>query len=314
MAVYKTFSKRRLEQERAGKPVLFQYDHFPEAFRVQVVHIWTTALGSAVHRTWSSSTNTPSYTYWDLIAKTLSREMGVPCLGKPLDDPDTQCRHYLLTSDPDGVLDILELSFRVIDRAVRNLSHYDCQTAGITQSADDAIDELNQRLLEHGCGYQYVDGRIVRQDSQYLHKEAVEPTVSLLNDLGFHGAEEEFLNAFDHYRHGRGKEAIAESLKAFESTMKGICEARKWPFPPNATAKPLIDILFDKGIIPAELQTHFGALRSALESGLPTISNKTSRHGQGTTPKPLPDHFVPYALHLAASNIIFLVRAHRSLG
>jgi hypothetical protein len=109
-------------------------------------------------------------------------------------------------------------------------------------------------------------------------------------------------------------EAITEASKAFESTMKAICASRKWAHPPNATAKPLIDIMFKNGLIPAELESHFSALRSAMESGLPTLSNKTSRHGQGITPVEVPSHFVGYALHLTAANIIFLVEAYKELS
>jgi hypothetical protein len=81
---------------------------------------------------------------------------------------------------------------------------------------------------------------------------------------------------------------------------------------PKSQAKPLLDLLFTKGLIPAELQTHFGSLRSALESGLPTISNRTSRHGQGPEPTEVPSYIVAYMLHLAASNIVFLVEAHKA--
>jgi hypothetical protein len=68
----------------------------------------------------------------------------------------------------------------------------------------------------------------------------VKPALALLNSAGFDGPADEFIRAFDHYRHGRNKEAVAEALKSFESTMKTICAARKWTPPPHATAKPLL--------------------------------------------------------------------------
>ncbi len=149
-------------------------------------------------------------------------------------------------------------------------------------------------------------------DSQLIHAEAVKPALSLLSATGFQGPEQDLIGAFDHYRHGRFKEAGADALKAFESTMKSICKARRWPHDPGATAKPLLDVLFTHGLIPPELQSHFGGLRSALESGLPTLSNRTSRHGQGPDPKPLAPHFAAYMLHLVAANIVFLVQAHKA--
>jgi len=227
--------------------------------------------------------------------------------------PDVECFDFVLQSEGNCLLDMIELAFKVIDRAVRRLTQTEMDEAGVTQTSDDAIEELNHRFREHGLGYQYLGGKIVRLDSEFLHAEVCTPALSLLNSDGFDGAADEFLRAFEHYRHGRKKEAVADALKAFESTMKAICVKRRWNFPPNATAKPLLDILFAKGLIPAELESHFAGLRTALESGLPTVSNKTSRHGQGVTPIGLPGHVAAYALHLTAADIVFLIEAHKAM-
>jgi len=74
----------------------------------------------------------------------------------------------------------------------------------------------------------------------------------------------------------------------------------------KATAKDLIQIILQNGLIPAYLQEQFTALRLILESGVPTIRNKTSGHGQGSVPVAIPEHFAAYALHMAAANIVFL--------
>jgi hypothetical protein len=314
MAVYETFSKRKRRLERTGQQDVYQYDVLPEAFRVQVIHIWNSAIGKYRYPDFSGH-KPPLSEVWDFIHNAIAREIGVFRLGRDSYDAnsETRCKEHLLTADTEGALDIIELSFRLIDTSVRRLQHYTRQEAEITQDSDDAIEELNHRFREHGIGYQYVARELVRIDSQVIHAEAVKPALSLLNESGFDGPAEEFMLGFEHYRHGRNKEAIAEALKAFESTMKAICKARNWTHPPNATAKPLTDFLFQKGLIPADLESHFSGLRSAMESGLPTISNRTSRHGQGPDPVAIPDHFAAYALHLAASNIVFLIKAHKSL-
>jgi AbiJ N-terminal domain 4 len=224
-----------------------------------------------------------------------------------------RCLAYMLTASTDDALSIIELSFLVIDREVRAKYDYLPAECGVTQHPDEAIEELNHRFKEHAIGYQYVDGILMRIDSQFLHAEIVKPALSLLSAKGFEGPAAEFIQAFDHYRHGRNKEAVAEALKSFESTMKSICAARKWQHSPSATAKQLMDVIFDKGLIPAMLGAHFSSLRAAMESGLPTLRNKTSGHGQGPSPVELPSHFVAYALHLAAANIVFLVEAHKAL-
>jgi hypothetical protein len=74
----------------------------------------------------------------------------------------------------------------------------------------------------------------------------------------------------------------------------------------------LLDILFNNGLIPADMASHFAGLRSALEAGLPTLANRTSRHGQGPTPTEVPAHYVAYALHLVASNMVFLMECHKA--
>jgi hypothetical protein len=66
----------------------------------------------------------------------------------------------MLSADTDGALDIIEISFRVIDRLSRKFHPYQREKARITQDADDALEELNQRFREHGIGYQFVEGEI----------------------------------------------------------------------------------------------------------------------------------------------------------
>jgi len=315
MGIFETFTKRQKRLTNAGKQDVYQYDEIPRPFRIQIIHIWDDAIGRwyAPDGYFGSGRTSPANQFWSLIQSTLARELGVFTLTGAVAGPVQQCKSYLLAADIAGALDIIELSFRVIDRGVRELDRYQIDDAKITQAPDDAIEELNDRFREHGIGYQYVDGILVRLDSQFAHAEIVRPALGLLNAAGFDGPADEFIHAFEHYRHGRYKDAIAEALKAFESTMKAICSARKWLHPPNATAKPLMDTLFMNGLIPAELESHFGALRAAMESGLPTLSNKTSRHGQGPAPVHIPSHLAGYALHLMASNIIFLVEAFKAL-
>ena len=202
---------------------------------------------------------------------------------------------------------MIELSFRVIDRVTRTWS-YDA-----SERADEAIAELNARLHEHGIGYVFEGGEIIRVDSQLLHAEAVKPALILLAAPDYAGAQAEFLTAHEHYRHGREKEALAECLKAIESVMKAICAKRNWAHDPNAPAKALIEVLFDKGLVPTFWSSHFHALRSTLEAGVPTATNKLGGHGQGSEIVQVPKHLVAYVLHMTASAIVFLAEAEKAL-
>jgi hypothetical protein len=315
MTIWQTFSKRQNLLAKAGQQDVYQYDDLPEPFRMQVVHIWNSALGQYFEPQgyFARTAPSPSNGYWRAIHNQMARELGLPFLGRyASSDPKEGCIYFLLNANTFGALDIIEMSFRVIDKGIRDLAQYSAEGAGIDEDPDSAIEELNHRFREHGLGYQYMGGILVRLDSQLLHSEVVAPALSLLNASGFAGPAAEFIKAFDHYRHGRFESAIGEALKSFESTLKAICDARRWAYPAKATAKPLIDTVMQNGLIPAELESHFSGLRSALESGLPTISNPV-RHGGGAVPKMIPPHLAAYALHLTASNIVFLVEAHKSL-
>jgi len=317
MPIIDIFSKRKKQRESQGKPDVYHYDKIPEPFRIQIVHIWRAAIGrywrNTGHYSYLSedSIESPACKLWELIHDTITKENGLWGLGRPGQDPPERCVQYLMEAETDGALDIIELSFKVIDRGARMFSADQRRRADIKQDAQDAIEELNGRFREHCIGYQYVDGQIVRVDSQFLHAETVKPALALLNDSGFSGPADEFMRAFDHHRKGNDKEAIALALQAFESTMKAICDARKWLYGPKDTAKPLMDILFKNGLVPPQMESHFAGLRSAMESGLPTLANP-NRHGQGATPVKIPPHFAAYALHLVASNIVFLIECHKA--
>jgi hypothetical protein len=95
--------------------------------------------------------------------------------------------------------------------------------------------------------------------------------------------------------------------------MKAICNKRGWTYKETDTASALIDVCFKNGLIPTLIQSHIGSVRAALESGIPTIRNKLSGHGQGATVRTVPPHYASYMLHLTATTIKFLVESEKAL-
>ena len=176
-----------------------------------------------------------------------------------------------------------------------------------------AVNELNHRFCEHGVGYQYESGQVIRVDSRYLHSEAVKPALTMLSDTMYKGANAEFLSAHEHYRAKKYKECLNDCLKAFESCLKAICEKRDWAYGAKDTANPLIDIVLKNGLIPEFMKSHISGLRSALEAGVPTLRNQLAGHGQGTREVPVPEHIAAHALHLTESNILLLAKAEEKL-
>lgn len=312
MGIFELFSKRQ-KQLRGDLPDVYSYDTIPQPLRVQVVHIWQDTIGDANQY---PARYYGAYGAYKLIVEALCREYGVFRLtgAKEYGDRNylSELANFVLQEqETEKVLDAIELSFRVIDRMTRNYQYLGRQQA--SEMADQAIAELNARFQEHAVGFQFSDGEIIRVDSKLLHAEVVKPALALLREKEYTGAQAEFLKAHEHYRHGNTKEVLTECLKALESVMKAICDKRKWQYPPNATSSTLIQCCFDNGLVPTFWTQQFSALRSTLESGVPTARNKLGGHGQGSSIVSVPQHLVAYVLHMTASAIVFLVESERSL-
>lgn len=316
MTIFDLFSKRQ-KALRGEMPDVFTYENLPDALRVQIIHIWTDTIGNDSDYSLLNHHAKNVRSAYKFIVDTLCREYGLFKLPTAQKYGErmylNELADYLLNVDEvEKQLDIVELSFKYIDRSTREYRHLGLNNA--SECADDAINELNSRFKEHGVGYQFVEGEIVRVDSELLHVEAVKPALRLLNERKYKGAQQEFLSAYEHYRHGKHKESLNDCLKSFESTMKAICDKREWPYQPNATAKTLIQVCFDNELVPAFWQQQLSSLRSLLESSVPTGRNKLSGHGQGTTPTVVPDYLVAYMLHMTASTLVFLTTAEKELA
>jgi hypothetical protein len=315
MPSFKQFVKRINKSQEAVKQELYSYDNLPNTFRVQTIHILREVVGVFISsfRSYDYSSSGPvSNQIWEAAWKTLIKEFGLFYLGKDSQEyPDIQIFKYLMDCDIQHALFIIETVLATAKRFTTT-NQYDPEF-GRNLVFEEGIRELNQRFEENAIGYEYISGALIRKDTQFIHNEVVKPAIILLNDVGFSGPLEEFLNAFKFYRQDDKKQAIAEESKAFESTMKAICSKKHWAFDPHATAVPLINVLIDNGLIPKELLSHFTSLQALLQNGLPTLSNKTSRHGQGIEPREIERYIVEYALSLCASNILFLIKAYKLL-
>lgn len=300
MAVFDLFSKRQ-KRLRGDVPDVYTYDQIPDHLRVQIVHIIRDAIGR--DRYVSKAHNA-----YNFLHKSLCREYGQFSLGTGYNESDEECLLNFLLKEKvtDKVIDVIELSFKYIDKIIKADWEYSHQVS-VSTTPDKAIEELNQRFKEHGIGFQYDGGELIKVDSSYTHSEIVKPTINLLWNNKFQGANEEYLKSHEHYRHGRNKECLTECLKAFESVMKIICKEKKWQYNETDTSKKLVQICFQNGLVPTFTQNQFTSLQNLLESGIPTIRNKLGGHGQGQIPQKVDDEMTRYALNLTGTNIIFLV-------
>jgi hypothetical protein len=314
ISMFKPYSTRMNERSRKASGVLLRYDEIPVSLRVQAMRILERVIGNYGPRGISySSAEVAPHDVWRAIAREVTESAGIEDFTARARAPKERFQEYL-TNDAlslDRIIDALEISFNLIGQLGHLPDWYHREYSPQITFAE-AVTQLNQRFLEHGLGYQFVDDRIVVMSHEYPHQHIVEPAFELLHGDGFGGAKKEFAEAHNHFSNGRTREAIAGAQNALESTIKSILDLKGYPYPANATASSLVDFAIAAEIIPKELESHYKGLISAMKSGLPVIGNKVARHGQGATPIEIPSYLAAHCLHLAAANIIFLVEAWRS--
>ncbi|MCP9308682.1 STM4504/CBY_0614 family protein [Zymomonas mobilis] len=303
MAIADIYSKR---QKRANGevPDVYTYDEIPQTLKVQIVQIFKEIFNK--NNSYQIQMESASYSRCSRI---LCREYGVFNLVENdfNEDPKYQITiSFISKISVEKALDVVETFLRVIIILNGKFSYLD------PKAIEDAISEINYRFKEHGVGYRFESGQIIRIDNEIIHSEAVKPALALLHDPVFAGANDEFLKAYDHYRHKRYKETIASCNHSFESTLKIICQLNGWDITPKDGASKLIKKCFDNHLLPQYLDNQFSSVKSVLESGIPTIRNKTSGHGQGSEKTEVPEYLAQYALNLTASAIVFLVNAHKN--
>jgi AbiJ N-terminal domain 4 len=310
MSILDLFSKRQ-KVLRGEVSDVYSYDQIPYELRVQLVRVFQDAFGRDVPSRYSSESAVDEI--YTKINISLAKEYGLFSLGGENRDSKISVHHFLLKEENyERVIDLIEYMLRILDLYIRDNHQYLSRTISAV-NPDEAIAEINERFRENGVGYRYENKRIIRVDSELIHSEIIKPVLSLLSNPIYIGANQEFITAFEHYRHKRYKESLVESLKALESTMKVICSKRKWAHSTNDPAKKLLDTLFANELIPNFMQSHFTSLRSMLESGVPTTRNKLGGHGQGTSIVEVPDYLASFAINSTASAILLLINAEKGL-
>lgn len=219
---------------------------------------------------------------------------------------------------------------RLVEKAYKNFDEWDELEEYMTSGRDishvfDAVElaaiyrrrekekfqrDVNKAFFFEAAGYRLEGDEVIRLDSEFVHAEAVKPAIHLLSGADWEGASDEFFEAHDHFRHGRKEEAHVAALKSIESTMKIICDKKKWRYDPKSAAfKDLVKICFDSGLIPPFWDNMMTYLRCLLEASVPSGRNKLGGHGQGAQVREVPDYVTAFILHMTASAIVFLRQA-----
>jgi len=300
--MYKLYSERIKESK--GELDVYTYDRIPISFRNQLFCIICDVIKQIQNSYYKD--------IWLDLHDLYCREKGLKALGSNntnyAGNAKSNFEEYISNAEDDDLLDLIDYIFHMFDKPIRN--HYASNSYnGIEEAIDEAITELNYRFKQHRLGYEFIQGEIIRIDNMVVHNAYIKPALHLLCEAGFEGAVQEYINAFEARRRGDNKAAIVEAEKAFESTMKAICSKRGFQYDPHKdAAKKLIEILKSNGFFPVYLENHLNIVAAALESGSPTVRNKTAGHGQGEEIIEIPDCYAEYVIGLVAVNIVLLVK------
>lgn len=311
--ILELFSKRNKAKKDHD---VYEYEVLPNAFRVQVTYILNDLFGERGEKLYEIMRIENIYKN---LVEWLARDFGVFYLHETYRHDIYNYKSefingFLSEKNVLKAIDYIELACRFANNISKDEKYaYNVERYSFDEITNNAIEELNYRFNEHSLGYQFVEGQIIRRDNTFTHSEIIKPSLEILSRKRFKGASVEFHKAHEHYRKGKYHEALNECLKAFESTMRIICDKQKWTVKSNATASTLIKVCFEKQLIPAFWESKFTSLRTLLESGVPTARNKLSGHGAGAEEKEIPRYIVEYALNMTASTILFLVEAEENL-
>ncbi|MCJ2077245.1 hypothetical protein MKK68_16590 [Methylobacterium sp. E-016] len=301
-----TYSRRRRQQE-SSKNDVYEYDLISDKVRVQVVQILRSGMGS-FHAYGYEHSGRELYRH---IVREMRREVGVHELVQyASDEADELFKFIEFTPSVETWLDAVEYCLRGIDYLIRQKPD---DYKGRDVRPDDAIDEFNARLQEAALGYQFVSPDIVRIDSQLMHKEAVLPVLILLNQERFAAAEQEYRSAHHAFRNRELEDCIVDCGKAFESVLKIIGSARRWPIKNTDSASKLIQAAVTSGFIAPYTSTSLNHLKGLLESSTPTVRNKEGGHGAGTVPRSVSPELAALQLHQTAAMILYLAQRDAAL-
>ena len=302
---YELYSEQVKRSKQEADP--YQYDNIPEGLRNQIFHILGDVIGIRKQGEWGWGWTEEWAIFWGECC----RRKGMPRYEDNDHRAKNFCQNYLNEKKVLDVLDIIGIAIQFATN--RNASIH--RSNEVHSVYAKAIEELNLYFREACVGYKVANNQIIRIDSEHLHSEVVVPALDFLRGDGFKSANKEFLSALEKYRSGDYRHCITDASSAFESVMKVICKRRGRKYG-NGTASKLVEALSNERIIPGYSQKHFQEfeqLLSTLKSGLPVFrDNEGSVHGRGGKPIKAHAYMAGYAIHLAATNILFLVQAYES--
>jgi hypothetical protein len=316
--VFETFAERKRRQNRRDAPEVYIYDRAPAQLRHQISLALAEGLGSytLLDRYGLDSyepDNAAAYECWKQIDYACHKEIFSFLTFR--DDEDFK-RGVLAAiadcADIDDWLSIVEICCKIMDWLIGTSDIFVDQPERV--AATNALSEINRRFEQHCVGYQFENGQIIRKDSQLVHSEVVKPALALLAAPLFAKANDDFMTAHRHYRNGEFKDAVTAANRAFETTLKLICDLESWAYGKGDRASELVTVVSNNGLFTHYFDKGLSAYMAMLKTGLPNVRNDAGGHGAGLAAQSVTAGIARYAINLTASNIVFLGDAYAAFN
>lgn len=249
--------------------------------------------------------------------------LSVPAL-KSLEESETKSRMRSVASSTDEAEFFILLTYSdqhnyllCLD-LIELLSRWFNKYYGEKDFSEQMDDMINDVFRSNGIGYEMIANQIIHKANDVVHSEIVRPSLYFLSDTIYQGANEEMLRAFSEFRNDNYLGAIQNASNAFESTMKIIIEKNGWevvsrngqaPRLNNASANVLIHTISENSGIERFHRAALNGLKESLQA-LSTLRNDHTGHGRGSVIRETYIQHCEFALHTAATNILYLIKAY----
>jgi hypothetical protein len=161
---------------------------------------------------------------------------------------------------------------------------------------------LNQLFSMNNLRWRIANGEAILVDSDYAH-EMQSNVVRLLRDAEAGGALEEFHGAIRDYQVGETKDAVVKAHKSVESVMKTVLGSSG-----HITYGKLLENLIRSEFIPTFYEEFFVHFEKLALGATKQRNQPGTGHGQGMVALAVPRPLAEFAINLAASINLFLLR------
>lgn len=303
--IYDVFSRRN--GSRASK---YKSDEVSGHLRGRVVLLYRDVVSAR----WNSGHLATEHEFWQCMHNSMQHLYGRPKLSKyEADDEKEDTIKFLLSCSTGEFFDFIELSFKLdcawiatgdehqLVEALNKVFEVESAPYRLTPMSTTVDPQVNRRgPPPWGTVRVLAYPKVIRTDDEAIHREAIEPALSVLDAPHFEEANVQFREALDDYRKSDYRDCLTKCGSTLESVLKAICYKKQWEIFEGAK----VDVVLQTVIRESGLESYYKEPLTLVA----TIRNRLgSSHGRGTPIRSVEPHVAQYTLNSTAAAILLLV-------